>query len=217
MGKRLSKDARNVFAVLLSVAVLIGVQDSQSSAAAQTADAPVADQQPLIHAATGFRFPARIGTFQRESAMRRYDSEGRDVSVGYNSNPHAPDFVAMTVYVYPAPPVPAGTGADASLDEEFRRVEREVMTKDRFAHMLYEQAVTVDPALPSPAKRAVFAVSPASWGPSFSEALLFRAGNWFVLYRASYQQSCAVPCADRTKQFVLALKWPDSLLKDVTP
>jgi hypothetical protein len=85
---------------------------------------------------------------------------------------------------------------------------------DGGARLLYEQTVDFDqPFLPRHARRAAFATTP-SWGPSFSEALLFRSGKWFVLYRASYRQSCGQRCGDRVRGFVLSLRWPDSLLKE---
>lgn len=206
--------ARNLLAAILAAIVIaIGSGDLQTAA-----EPPLAAAQALIHAPTGFQFPAKVGPFRRENEMQRYDPEGRHVSVGYNAAPHSPEFIAMTVYVYPAPEPAAGVSTETLLDEEFHKVEREVIAKDRFARLLYEQTVTVDQALlPSPARRAVFATHPASWGPSFSEALLFRAGTWFVLYRASYRQSCVQACSDRTREFVLALKWPDSLLKGTAP
>jgi hypothetical protein len=143
--------------------------------------------------------------------MRRYDSEGRDISLGYNVAPHSLDFIAMTVYVYPPPDSSVGITADSSLDEHFRQVKADVLRNDPGARQLYEQTVDFNkPFLPRHARRAVFATTP-SWGPSFSEALLFRAGNWFVLYRASYRQSCGQRCADRVREFVLSLRWPDSL------
>src|SRR5258707_15239981 len=45
-----------------------------------------------------FRFPPTIAAFQRESTFEQYDTEGRDIGVGYNDLPHS---VAATVIVYP--------------------------------------------------------------------------------------------------------------------
>jgi len=149
--------------------------------------------------------------------MRRYDSEGRDVSAGYNVAPHSIDFIAITVYVYPAPDLLKGISADNSLSEHFRKVKADILQHDSGARLLYEQMANFGrPLLPSRARRAVFAITP-SWGSCFSEAVLFRSGNWFVLYRASYRQSCGQRCANRVREFVLSLRWPDSLLKERRP
>jgi hypothetical protein len=174
----------------------------------------IASEQTLVHSPTGFAFPVDVGPFRRDNEMRRYDSEGRDVSMGYNVAPHSLDFIALTVYVYPAPDLSVRITANNSLDEHFRQVKADVLGHDPGARLLYEQTVGFDqPLLPRNAKRAVFATTP-SWGPSFSEALLFRAGKWFVLYRASYRQSCGQHCGDRVRDFVLSLRWPDSLLEE---
>jgi hypothetical protein len=174
----------------------------------------LASEQTLVHNPTGFAFPSDVGRFRRENTMRRYDSEGRDISIGYNVSPHSPDFIAMTVYVYPAPALSAEISAENSLDSHFQQVKADILGHDRGARLLYQQTVEfAQPFLPRHARRAVFSTT-RSWGPSFSEALLFRAGDWFVLYRVSYRQSCGQRCADRVKEFVLSLRWPDSLLKE---
>src|SRR5581483_7026827 len=53
--------------------------------------------ETYVHPASGFSFPADVGTFTRVSAYR-YDDEGRDVSVGYSDRGLK---VLITAYVYP--------------------------------------------------------------------------------------------------------------------
>lgn len=215
MMKHAPAVALSVLGGLLSIALWI--EDTPRSLRASRTTAyrlVLVSEQTLVHSPTGFAFPGDVGPFRRENGMRRYDSEGRDVSIGYDVAPHSLDFIAMTVYVYPAPDLSVGITADNSLDKHFRQVKADVLGHDGGARLLYEQMVDFDqPFLPRHARRAVFATTP-SWGPSFSEALLFRAGKWFVLYRASYRQSCGQRCADRVREFVLSLRWPDSLLKE---
>jgi hypothetical protein len=206
--------ALGVLGGLVSVALRAeGIPQSLRASRTIACRLALASEQTLVHTPTGFAFPDDVGPFRRDNEMHRYDSEGRDVSMGYNAAPHSLDFIAMTVFVYPAPDLSVAITADNSLDEHFRQVKTDVLRHDPGARLLYEQTVGFDqPLLPRNARRAVFATTP-SWGPSFNEALLFRAGNWFVLYRASYRQSCGQRCADRVKDFVLSLRWPDSLLK----
>jgi hypothetical protein len=147
----------SVLGGLVSIALRVeGIP--RSLRASRTIACQLASEQALVHSPTGFAFPDHVGPFRRENEMRRYDSEGRDISMSYNVAPHSLDFIAMTVYVYPAPDSSMGITADSSLNEHFRQVKADVLRNDPGARQLYEQTVDFNkPFLPRHARRAVFA------------------------------------------------------------
>src|SRR5207245_9132169 len=53
--------------------------------------------ETYTNAPSKFRFPPRIGGFEREQ-VTQYDAKGHDVGVGYNE---LRDGIAVTVFVYP--------------------------------------------------------------------------------------------------------------------
>jgi hypothetical protein len=166
--------ALSVLGVLVSIALRAeGTPQSLRASHTIACRLALASEQTLVHTPTGFAFPVDVGPFRRENEMRRYDSKGRDVSMGYNVAPRSLDFIEMTVYVYPAPDLSVGITADNSLDEHFRQVKADVLGHDPGARLLYEQTVGFDqPLLPRNARRAVNRYY-SQLGPEFQRGFAF--------------------------------------------
>ena len=78
---------------LAGLGCLLLVSACQPTGSASGQPAPT---ETFTHESSGFHFPPSVGSFARET-VKRYDQQGRDVSVGYNLGQSA----AITVYVYP--------------------------------------------------------------------------------------------------------------------
>jgi hypothetical protein len=72
------------------------------------------------------RVPGDVGPLP----PRERDASIRLKPMGYNVAPDSFDFIAMTVYVYPALDFSVGITADNSLDKHFRQVKADVLGHD---------------------------------------------------------------------------------------
>src|ERR1700740_782438 len=76
----------------------LGFTVSNERATAASGPFAVALDGNILHIASGFSFPNKIGQFQRVMT-RQYDAAGQGVSVGYEvDHPR----IAATIYVYPS-------------------------------------------------------------------------------------------------------------------
>lgn len=176
-----------------------------------------------VHASSRFSFPERIGTFRRVE-IRKYDQEGRDIGVGYNS----PSPVVMTVYVYPGPKdfalTPAAKSMSASevvLDSHFRGCEHAVLKEHPDAKLLGEaRCKLVQGRQEFEGRKAVFSMQ-YRYGmtsqPSVSELYVFviepgtkflLTGRQFVKYRATYPVADKVKGETELASFMGELVWP---------
>ena len=152
----------------------------------------------IEHSASGMHFPATGGGFTRVGT-RQYDAAGLDVSAGYNSvSPSAP--IAVTVYVYPSPPVysigsPPAVVADAKRTlarREYQRAMHEILQLRPGARILSEEDV---PA-PAPAAHPSGFLAHFNYSENFAgqirpvESLLYvycHVGDaWTIKYRVTY-------------------------------
>jgi hypothetical protein len=160
--------------------------------------------ETYIHAPSRFAVPSSVAGFARE-AVKRYDREGRDVSVGYNRG----QAVAMTVYVYP---VPQGD-PDSSLEGYFQACKREVLGRHQGVQVLSENQVTASPGgQKQTGWRAAFTYTDRfahQLQAVHSELYLFAAGPWFVKYRVSYPSGQEATAEPVIKDFIEELIWPD--------
>jgi hypothetical protein len=146
------------------------------------------DAKPYVHSATGFRFPAIAGEFRR-AQIEKYNSEGTDVGVGYNLY-SADKQIAVTVFVYPAPPVQDSAKA-ATCAEQFRSVKSDIEHAHPGARLVQETALSSPmPDRRETGQKAVYDFSGSFAGVEqrlHSEADLFCyvSGPWFIAYRAT--------------------------------
>jgi hypothetical protein len=151
----------------------------------------------LIHKDSGFSFPARVGTFARFQG-HQYDSQGRDISVGYNGD--IPSVV--TIYVYPS------EGND--LEDALTSQSADVLAAYPGAKVVGRRTVGVTPADIS-AESVTFAFSAMFFGkqqPLHSELVLARHGDRFIKYRITYPASLADLAGEDSSKFLHRFSWP---------
>lgn len=151
----------------------------------------------LIHADSGFAFPARLGSFARFQG-HQYDDSGRDISVGYNGDIPS----TVTVYVYPAD----GIDLDAALTTQ----SASVLAAYPGARVTGRRTVQVTPE-EIPAVSVSFAFSAAFLGkeqPLHSELVLARFGDRFVKYRITYPETIADIAGEDSGKFLHYFAWP---------
>lgn len=175
-------------------------------------------QDAYVHRGSGFIFPAAAGDYQR-TGLIEYDVAATDVSAGYQTMTPGRETV-MTIYVYPAPEVPAETRAaeiDAVQDklcaDHFEDIKAGIVQSHPGA-VLIEEGRTTSPAPGSFAhagRRAVFGFSSAFRGkeqPLRSEADLFCyvGGKWLIAYRTT--APTAVRYEAELAALMQRLRWP---------
>lgn len=171
----------------------------------------------FVHETSGMRFPERIGPWVRERILQ-YDSEGHNVSVGYNIFRWGPG-IAATVYVYPGPPtvkvfpIPSLGGPCRGLvGWHFGAVKKEIEDTYPDAVLIAEGEVAAPQAVAKDAgRRALYRYTlPTPYGRQMflSEAYLFGHKRHFIKYRATYLEMHAERGSQDVKDFMRALAWP---------
>jgi len=160
------------------------------------------DETPVgtfIHSTSQMEFPESIGEFRRVE-VTRYDSDGADVSVGYNAT--SPP-LAATVYVFPA---------EGDLQHEFERARAEVEGVHTGYTILSDNEAT---AVSNPRDRnglkALFRYSQAFGGQATgvqSELYVFLLGDNTVEYRFTYPDGSDQSA--RIRRFMESLPWPEA-------
>jgi len=176
-----------------------------------------------VHPYSKFSFPTKMENF-RFTGIHKYDREGKDISVEYDS----PTPIAATVYVYPAAknftllPSPAMQDVGLGLiDMEFQNCKKEISHIHPDAHLLQEgwyQLVQGNHHFQG--RKAAYSMN-FSFGPakqdSFSELYIFLIepsimflvnDRQYVEYRFSYPTNMAGPAAQEIASFLSELKWP---------
>jgi hypothetical protein len=147
-------------------------------------------------------FPDRVGLFRR-AVVNRYDDVGEDIGVAYNhDSPRAR--VGFTVFV--SRPVPLGTGASASLDQQFELEKQTIHTYHSGATEVWAQDVWILHGQDSLRGRAAefrYAIQAAQAEQVVSQLFLFELTGWRLKYRLTFparQQLDARPLADSLLQ-----------------
>lgn len=149
---------------------------------------PGTDVETYVHSGTGFRFPALVGEFRR-AQIDKYNSEETDVGVGYNLY-SAEKQIAVTVFVYPAPPA-QGAARAAACEDQFRSVKSDIEKAHAGARLVEEtSAPSPMPDRAETGLKAIYRFSGVFAGveqPLQSEADLFCyvSGPWFIAYRTT--------------------------------
>jgi hypothetical protein len=160
--------------------------------------------ETYTNAPSQFRFPPRIGGFEREQ-VTQHDRQGQDVGVGYNDLRHG---VAVTVFVYPIPQ----RAPDDTLAGHFGTCKAEVLGRHSGAQFVSEQTAQISPGgVQRSGQHATFTYTEVfahQRQPVRSELFLFTHGQRFIKYRATYpvgQQAAAEPVI---RAFIDELAWP---------
>jgi len=205
---------------VITLAVLLAACGSQ----AQAPDQPkkLNPSGAYVHRATGFTFPVALGKFTR-TAITEYNQEKTDVSAGYGKVA-GQESVAITVYVYPAPPL-TSIGSPQTVIDDARQhlctqvwegLKVEIAQAHPDAELLsLEQIDSPFSSFRKPGHRAVFRFTGNLGGkeqPVRSEADLFcyAGGQWLVAYRTTAPD--AFDYRGDLDALMHLLRWPNSLV-----
>jgi hypothetical protein len=177
----------------------------------------------FVHPFSKFAFPDSVGVFRRIE-VRKYDREGRDVGVGYNSSTP----IAATVFVYPGPKdfsiLPSPMSSDVSqglLGQHFQTCKQEILRSHPDARLISERSFKlIQGDNQFEGMKATFSMS-YKFGltsqDSTSEVYLFLVepgmkllvtGRQFVKYRATYPTTKGAQAESEFAAFMTNLVWP---------
>jgi hypothetical protein len=162
--------------------------------------APAAEGQPLVHVASGFSFPPRIGSFERDpDAVIQYNDAGDDVSVGYRD---FDSLILATLYVYPA--------QGRSLADEFAARQNELTEVHPDAKLIATGNAKVTPRrVAARAATYTFAANFAGKARELRSTLLVaQSGKWFVEYRLSYPIENEAAAESKVRGLERTFAWP---------
>ena len=155
----------------------------------------------MIHIASGFSFPGKIGSFQRVMT-RQYDVAGQGVSVGYEVDKPR---IAATIYVYPS--------NGRLLDTEFVVRENEIVTLHQDTKLIDRGTGFVGPKK-TPALVANYEYTDSFAGkvqPLRSRLVVARRGDWNIEYRFTYAASEAANGASLVDSLQNGFVWPEAI------
>jgi hypothetical protein len=166
-----------------------------------TAESPpftVVQGDGLLHAASGFLFPAQIGEFRR-ILTKQYDQVGRDISVSYNDD--RPE-IAATIYIYPV--------HGKRLEEEFQFRKNEVVSQHPGAKVTAYGPASVSPARISALMAEfvytdIFRDRPQKLR---SRLIVAQQGDWSAEYRITYPAAGGKKATARADYLVASFAWP---------
>ena len=157
----------------------------------------------IIHIASGFAFPNKIGEFQRVMT-RQYDTVGQGVSVGYEVDRPR---IAATIYVYPS--------SGRLLETEFVVRENQIVAQHQDTKLVDRGTGFVSPKK-IPALVANYEYTDNFAGkiqPLRSRLLVARRGDWNIEYRFTYAASEGASGAALVDFLQNGFGWP----QDVPP
>lgn len=151
---------------------------------------------------SGFRFPPRIGAFERQQ-VTKYDREGQDIGVGYDNTLVG---VAATIFVYPVPP------QENTLSSHFLSCEATVLSKHDGAEIESDEAIHIpvggvqrDGRHATFTYTQLFAEHPQAVR---SELFLFENNQRFIMYRATYPLANKPVAGQSVRKLINQLAWP---------
>jgi hypothetical protein len=155
----------------------------------------------LIHIASGFSFPSKIGAFQRVMT-RQYDTAGQGVSVGYEVDSPR---IAATIYVYPS--------NGRLLETEFVVRENGIVAQHQDTKLVDRGTGFVSPKKNS-ALVANYEYTDTFAGkvqPLRSRLLVARRGDWNIEYRFTYAASEGANGASLVDFLQNGFVWPEGV------
>jgi hypothetical protein len=155
----------------------------------------------IIHIASGFAFPNKIGEFQRVMT-RQYDAVGQGVSVGYEVDRPR---IAATIYVYPS--------SGRLLETEFVVRENQIVAQHQDTKLVDRGTGFVN-LKKTPALVANYEYTDNFAGkvqPLRSRLLVARRGDWNIEYRFTYAASEAASGAALVDFLQNGFGWPQDI------
>lgn len=211
--------ANRILAVI-ACAFLCGCETTNTTGQSPTQQSAVST---FVHSFTKFSFPESVASFRRVE-VQKYDRQGRDVGVGYNSPTH----IAATVFVYPGPKdfalVPSPkleTVSEALLDQHYQICKQDVFRGHTDAKLISEGSCKIVQGNNQfEGKSAVFSMS-YKFGftaqESVSELYVFLiepsakflvTDRQFVKYRITYPTVKKGQAESEIADFMTDLVWP---------
>lgn len=155
----------------------------------------------IVHTASGFTFPNKIGEFQRVMT-RQYDAVGQGVSVGYEVDRPR---IAATIYVYPS--------SGRLLETEFVVRENQIVAQHQDTKLVDRGTGFVSPKK-APALIANYEYTDNFAGkvqPLRSRLLVARRGDWNIEYRFTYAASEGASGAALVDFLQNGFGWPQDI------
>ena len=151
---------------------------------------PISSSTDFTHTPSQYMFPLSVAGFDRV-ALFRYDTNGLDVSAGYNGGtPECP--IRLTIYVAPTPRM-SFVGADPAvvrsqeaswLNGAYVHWKQEIARGHPLAQLKSEDERTQDGV---PGKKAIYTI-----GADESRLFVFVVDRkWFLTYRQSFPGACS--------------------------
>jgi hypothetical protein len=155
----------------------------------------------LVHIASGFSFPGKIGKFQRVMT-RQYDTSGQGISVGYEIDQPR---IAATIYVYPS--------SGRLLDTEFVVRENGIVAQHQDTKLVDRGSGFVGP------KKTAALVANYEYTDTFagkvqplrSRLIVARRGDWNIEYRFTYAASEGANGAALVDFLQNSFVWPNEI------
>jgi hypothetical protein len=155
----------------------------------------------IIHIASGFSFPDKIGQFRRVMT-RQYDAAGKGVSVGYEVDRPR---IAATIYVYPS--------SGRLIETEFVVRENEIVALHQDTKLIDRGTGFVGPKK-MPALVANYEYTDTFAGkvqPLRSRLVVVRRGDWNIEYRFTYAASEGANGASLVDFLQNGFVWPEAI------
>jgi hypothetical protein len=155
----------------------------------------------MVHIASGFSFPGKIGSFQRVMT-RQYDVAGHGVSVGYEVDKPR---IAATIYVYPS--------NGRLIETEFVVRENEIVALHQDTKLIDRGTGFVGPRK-TPALVANYEYTDTFAGkvqPLRSRLVVARRGDWNIEYRFTYAASEGASAASLVDSLQNGFVWPEAM------
>ncbi|MBV8098498.1 MAG: hypothetical protein JOZ31_05010 [Verrucomicrobia bacterium] len=191
---------RSDLSLLLAVIGLVLALASERIVAAPAPFAVTLDGN-MVHIASGFSFPGKIGNFQRVMT-RQYDVAGQGVSVGYEVDKPR---IAATIYVYPS--------NGRLVETEFVVRENEIVTLHQDTRLTDRGTGFVGPKK-TPALVANYEYTDSFAGkvqPLRSRLVVARRGDWNIEYRFTYAASEGANGASLVDFLQNSFVWPEAM------
>jgi hypothetical protein len=160
------------------------------------------------HAAARAGFPERVGAFRRSHVLRYGEA---DISANYNLR-RGDDFLRLSVYIYPAPPVPRGQ-REAACRELMASIGYEIGQRYPDAERIESGAAAALPGTePGLRLRSVHRLRMAIRGDAPEEVrresrlYCYVGGDWLVKYYAS--SNVAFDVGEAIEAFLRDSPWP---------
>ena len=153
----------------------------------------------IVHMASGFSFPNKIGKFQRVMT-RQYDATGQGVSVGYEVDTPR---IAATIYVYPS--------SGRLLETEFVVRENQIVALHHDTKLVDRGTRFVSPKkIPALVANYEYTDTFAGKVQSLrSRLLVVRRGDWNIEYRFTYAASEGANGASLVDFLQNGFVWPE--------